>query len=272
MIITNDFILLNLPKTGSTFTRNILKRIYYGRENFFQKVCRKFHLIKPEMKELIVPNLRMPNCKPDQHGTYQQIPGKYLNRTVVSIVRNPYDRFISIYRFKSWTNAEQLISEIEEINKNFPEFPNLNIDEYVDLNLLGEKTKIGMFEGYDKSNPKEIGNQTMQFIQMFFKNPKNVMLKLDDEYINSGRYKSDMAQIKFLKQEKLNEELYNFLSYYNFKESELETISNTKKLNVSKSFNDDNLWTKKAIEYVRYRERYLFLILDDQGIHYECPI
>jgi hypothetical protein len=38
MIITDDLVMLNFPKTGNTFAREVFKRVYSGREYWLRKL------------------------------------------------------------------------------------------------------------------------------------------------------------------------------------------------------------------------------------------
>ncbi|MDG5492248.1 sulfotransferase family 2 domain-containing protein [Psychroserpens sp. SPM9] len=272
MIITKDFVVLNLPKTGSTFTRNVLKTLYkVDKRSIFEKALYKFHIVTPKFQELILPNIKMPNRRPDQHGTYSQIPQQYLNRVIVSTIRDPYSRFLSTYKFKAWANPNQLEVPKSILDVHFPSFPDLNMDDYVDLNKHAEKIRINTID--EALNNLDIGTQTIQFVQMFFKDPKVALSKLNDDYINSGAFKADMGEMKFLRQEHLNDDLIQFLLNHGFDKSDIDFINHKKKLNITDYNVDDvnKLWTQKGIDYVSYRERYLLQMLNHFGVTYKAP-
>jgi len=81
MIITDDFVMLNFPKTGSSFAREALKRLYANRN----------------IIELMLPKITEKRYRDrvDQHGTFRQIPLAHKNKPVLSITRNPLSRFQS---------------------------------------------------------------------------------------------------------------------------------------------------------------------------------
>lgn len=82
MLVTDSFVMLNYPKTGSSFARKVIKDLYARQPKswFRRRWC----------KELILPNIRTCGAD-DQHGCYSQIPPQYRNREVMSIVRNPFE-------------------------------------------------------------------------------------------------------------------------------------------------------------------------------------
>ena len=275
MLITKDFIIINNPKTGSSFIRKSVKNIYNHRRRKYsiaKKISIRLGLIKPEFLELRLPNVKISNRLEfkDQHGTVAQIPEKYLkNRKIVSAVRNPYSRFLSAYEFESWARAPSI--EISILKKEFSNFPNLTLDEYVDLSRLISKSRRSLVPK-DLSD-QNLGNLTLQFIQMFFDNPSDIIANLSDDYIYSGEYKKGLRPITFLKQENLKEELSNYLSQFDFSQQELISIKNHKRVNVTpvKSSDRNTLWTTKALDYIQQDERLLFKILEDLGINYSIP-
>jgi hypothetical protein len=273
MIVTNDFVMLNLPKTGSSFARAVIKEIYEHRQsskNEIIKALQRLIFKQPSyFSELMLPNIRVSGIeKPaNQHGTFSQIPPKYLNREIVSIVRNPYSRFMSSYEFREWEKYP-LIPE-SFLAEHFPHFPSLSVDDYVRLEEL--QVIHGMFGGnIPKAN---VGNQTVQFIQMFFRNPRDVLANLTDEYLNSRDIFYDIADIHFLRQDRLSDDLALFLERHGFSAEEVQYVRERERVNVTKSCGIDRacLWTKSSIAYVKEKERMIFSILNNRGIFYPTP-
>jgi len=234
VLITNHFVVLNFPKTGSTFVREVIKEIYNQRLN--KKLIDRF-LIKLKIKdrelieELLLPNYGIANNKDrkSQHGAYFQIPEIHRNKKIISILRNPYSRFESQYKFKAW--ARNVILDATDLNK-FPQFPDLTIEDYFEYQICiadNQKKIFGIPKGLN------IGSQTIRFIYMFFKNPLEIFPKLTAEYFEKRNYLQDIAEIEFLKQETLNDELALFLSKYDFSNDELNFVRNYKKVNVTDS-------------------------------------
>lgn len=253
MLICKKFVLLNNPKTGSTFVRTVIKEIY--KKKFF-KSCKEIILDFQRSNRYI---------KYSQHGGYYQIPKKYLNRTVVSVIRNPYEKFLSTYEFRWWVTVPPIAKESVPIY--FPQFPDLSIDDFVYMNELSAEYAL-------KHNPLSIGTQTIHFIYMFFKDPEKILAQLTPEYLESNTlYKKDLADIIFLKQENLNAELSNFLLSKGFSKKDAEFCNKRARVNKTNQLyeNRTGLWTKKAIDYVTYQERFLLKILKDLGIEYLPP-
>jgi len=261
MIITESFVMLNYPKTGSSFARKVIKELYQRYPRRFFK--RRF------IKELMLPNIREAgNAPPDQHGTYSQIPREYRDREIVTVVRNPFDRFLSGYEFRHWAHYPPLPMDV--IRMHFPQFPKLTIEQYIAMNQM----VIGLNAFLDREPRARIGEQTVQFIHLFFKNPRRVLAEISDEYMDSDRVFDDMAEITFLRQERLNEELAAFLRRKGFTRRESAFIESHEPVNVTVGKNPDRerLWTQRALDYVREYERTIFRILEARGISYGRPL
>jgi len=268
MFITESFIMLNFPKTGSSFARAMLEKIYkkrYAELSLKEKILIKTKRRKPLYRELLLPNIRVERVNQlNQHGIYIQIPKEELGKEIMSIARNPYDRFLSTYEFRSWAKVPKISDEI--IKEHFPTFPEISLEEYTELQKL---TMIhGRLKG--KKPSARIGDQSVFFIQMFFKNPNKVLENITDEYIDSDEIFEDMADVTFIQQENLRQGLIDFLLKHNFKKSELEIINKSEKVNTTKKIFEDRsqLWTQNVIDYIKHDERLIFRILEKNGINY----
>ena len=266
MIICENFIVLNFPKTGSTFIREMLKKVYKNREKFgfIIELGYKLKIIKIPYTELLLPNFQSPNLqnrdRKGQHGAYCQIPKEFKNRKIITVCRNPYELFLTNYFVKWW----HLYFPIEKklLIEKFPNFPELTINEFIELSKLS----------VEKKNKVELGVLTVQFIRMYFKSPDEILKKITEEYITSNLYKNDIADnITFLTQENLNVEFVNFLLKNGFNNNETNFILNHDRINNTSINNREQYWTKEAIEYVEYSERFLFRILNDYGFKYKKP-
>lgn len=273
MIVTDSFVLLNHPKTGSTFARTVLKEIHkrrLKRRPLRRKLLDKLGITaKPFLQELMLPNIKVPGSTqpPNQHGCYCQIPESHQDRPVVTVVRNPYDRFLSIYRFRWWRKHPLFSREI--LDEHLPSFPDLSLDEFVHYSELA--MRYGRMGGRPVN--ANVGNQTVQFIQMFFRNPQRVLDGLTDAYLDSEQVFEDLAPITFLKQEDLNRQLADFLLQKGYSQEEADYVIAREPVNVTPEKVSDagSLWTPQALDYVEHHERMIFRILAARGIVYKAP-
>lgn len=233
MIITEDFIMINFPKTGSSFARKVIKELYSGRHNTVARILIKLRMRESGYTELMLPNIYNARYKfkdnfvKGQHGVISQIPEQYINKPIISIVRNPFSRYISGYQFKWWQKYPH--ERIEIIKQKYPDFPDITFTEYYDMvhnfgidrRLRGIKPKI------------ELGLYTIQFIQYFFHDPEEVLRKIDNEYIENELFIKDIGDIHFLRQENLNADLKDYLLKLGVDSEELQFIDTMKKVNVT---------------------------------------
>lgn len=264
MIITDNIVFLNFPKTGSSFVRQVIKDIYANRinKNIITKNLFKLGISKLGYQEILVQHPNVPDYK-DQHGTYDQIPERHKNNQIVSVIRNPFNRFLSLYNFGWWKNNP--ILDKTALDEHLPHFPDLSIDDFVVYDrLLTKRLK----QDYNIPEGTDIGGQTIEFIQMFFKNHKELLKTLDNTYLDSDDYKKSFIGISLLQQENLNNDLSNLLSQNKYSAQEVDFAKNYKKINVTKSDSSASL-SPTSREYILSTERLLFRILDSKGIHYD---
>lgn len=229
MIITDDLVMLNFPKTGSSFARKVLKEIYAGRSSRFHKILAKLGIYNSNFFELMLPkidNNSLYGLK-GQHGTLRQIPEQHRNKPILSITRNPFSRYVSNYLFKWWVKYPPVGKEV--LLERYPHFPNLTFPEYYEMmHIYGREDHLRGIV------PKiELGHHTIQFIQFYFRDPEAVLKSIDDEYIDQKRYKHEIDPIHFIRQENLNSELKKHLLQVGVAESELLFIDTMEKVNVT---------------------------------------
>ncbi len=275
MIITEEFILLNFPKTGSTFVRSVLKQIYErrsARRSIAAKAARA--LLRPNrrpIQEHHFPNLHtiVAGDHPikDQHGCFDQVPAKYRHLPVITIARNPLDRYVSMYRFPWW--ATHPCAPLPELRRLFPDFPDLTFAEFVDYHSYRNRPLVEKYGIAD-----QIGPHTLQFAIMHFHSHELVLRGWNSHYVASGAYLSDLPRMEFLRNEHLNEDLFQALARYGYSEDELEFVRSSEPIQPPEGTrrSPDEHWQTFYDEDTRQRvldeEAALFKIYADFGINY----
>lgn len=273
MIITDKFVMINFPKTGSSFAQDVIKELHIRQKSLLHRILYKTDLIRrPLFKSIMLPKTEFPGLytnQIDQHGRWEQIPECYRDRPILSIMRNPYERYVSMYEYKWW--VENPIDKLENVKAEFPDFPDLSFKEYLRYHDFNIRYRLP-----GKKLLTEVGNLTVQFIQFFFKDPAYVFSVLDDNYIDSGAYKSDMPDVTFLRTENINKDLYRFLLNQGYPVEQLSFIlekkpirpGNTKRLTDKER---QKYLTQDVINLVERKERLLFKICADHGAKYDPP-
>lgn len=259
MIITDRFVMLNFPKTGSAFARKMIGKLYDNRrKSIINKILYRTRLkSRPYYEVFRAPNIRDMSHKRnfmDEHGVFIQIPEVHKHKKVISIKRDIFDRYISLYEFGDWKRAPWLAKT--KLKKCFKNYPNITFREF--MKLIIEYNPIEMLPEVNRKLP--IGPATAQFILFFFKNPFKILNKIDNNYIESDAYKEDMADVHFLEQGNLNKNLYDFLVNQGNKKSKVKFILKEKRINNSTPTNKtkDDYFTDELYHIVNEKDKLLF--------------
>jgi hypothetical protein len=278
MLITPHFLVINLPKSGSSFVRSVIKAIF-ARQGV---TVSRPHWIPAwywaqgwlpwrrggMARELILPNVRMPGRPRDQHGTTAQIPPAYRDRAIVSVMRDPFGKAVSEYRFRWWVRYPPLSPAA--LRRDFPAFPNLLFDDFLRLSDTIAAQKLAAM-GIAGVHAEPIGNLTTEFVQFFFHDPSAVLRRLSDEYVAGGAFRSDMVAVEFLRQEALAEDLAAYLARAGFDADEVELARTHAPVNVTDGTAHDVTWTRWGVAHFAATERYLLAMLAVLGFRYDPP-
>jgi hypothetical protein len=269
VIITDRFVMLNNPKTGSSFVRAVLKQLHGYPTADSSRLQRLVHRLglrhDPRFVELILPapDAASP-VRPNQHGRYCQIPHGHRGKEVASVVRDPFARLYSIYRFGGWRVYPRRYGPT--IAKLFPAFPDLSFEEYLRM----EEFVLERWWLPGRADALQVGRQTIRFIHMFFRDPPGVLARLDAGYLESDRFLEDLPPIRFLQTERLNRELHDFLRDHGYAQERVAFVLEHERVNVTQ-WQGRGEWTAALVGEVLRRERLLFRILRHLGFHYAPP-
>jgi len=287
MIINEKMIVLNYPKTGSTFVRKMIEEVEKMRGNGGVKkikLYRKkgkisyiFWLVGiSEQETVLIQTSKMWSENPaDEHGGVSQIPWGLSGRPIACAVRNPLDRMVSSYHFRWY--AKYPDAPIERVRDLIPSFPDMTFEEYVLYanRLKGER----MRKRAGIAGRNDIGLETILFVRMLFRKPSHVLRCLSDEFVQSGRYKAYLpSDLHLLKTETLNQDLVSFLRSRGYSKEETQFIEDHKKVQpgpgTRRSPKDDwrSHYTTSLLEEVLQQERFVFRILEDLGVSYDVSL
>jgi len=261
MVVTDKFVYIHKPKTGGTFVTDALLRLYDGKWNMLQ------HAKLAMLKEIHFTNqFGKLSITANKHGGCLEIPAKYSGKRILSTIRNPFDYYVSQYEFGWWKRKEWLkyYQGFDYIKKQTFNFPDLSFIEFMELMpaVFNEAPHT------EFHNEKALGRYTVEFIQSHFREPKKVLEKLSDEYVESSSYKKDMFSIYFIFTHKLNEQLHQYLLQQEYQPEAIEFILNKEKvLPQGKGRTKEQKWQKyyspELHDLVRKKDWFLFKLFPE---------
>lgn len=236
MIITDDFVLLAFPKTGTTYTTTVLRHIHARRGWrgwLWPQAWQKRDFPRPGYREHRVLRPAAPpynKARSSRHGTWRDIPEQDRHKPVVSITRDPFSRYTSAYLFQTRMRKNlRTVGDLDELRASYPGYPDLSFRDYLDmLHRFEVPAALG---GMEPSMP--LGSQTVTFVRFYFRDPEAVFRKISPAYIEDKAYLEDMVDVKFLRQENLREEFSDFLQASGYSEAEVRLARNLKQKNVA---------------------------------------
>lgn len=216
MIITKDFVFIHMPKTGGTFVHGVFKKIIKDlkRDHWFiwylNRMQYKLGISFPIYQKLSdVDYQEYPgDSVKGQHAGVAFIPKAYSGLPVVSVKRNPVEKFSSAYYFKWWERFPSL--SLEKLNRIFPAYPNLTVEDYFQLSY------IHVMKFYFKESYRDdIGILSWQFIRMYSSNAMYVYQNITQENYKQI-IKDYFHEVNFLSMDNLSFEMKNLLGNTSF--------------------------------------------------------
>jgi hypothetical protein len=259
MLITRKFVMINFPKTGSTFARKVLLRVH--EPSPMQRWLLRTGLAKPGLEELLMRKFFFTEAeaksKPniDQHGTYSQLPERHRNKVVMSVARDPEERLFSAYEFRAWERKP--FPSMELLMGRYPRFPKLSFEEYFEMNQV--------FSAPFAQPPGmqvHIGPMTTQFIRFYARDPLKTILSLRENTDLRRDWDLHFPKITFLHTEDLNNELHDFLLKMGYAPKEIAFIREEGKVNATPRSRKEYL-TPALRDTFRHNERFLFQIFPE---------
>lgn len=243
MIITESFVWINYPKTGSTFVRECLRKLYQTPWIDLPKVLRMRGRFLEELK---VPETR-PGVggregKPTPHGRVSQIPTEHKNKPILSSIRGPVERLKSLYAYGDWRKLDQLPRVTSVILDKYPSFPNFDFTEFLayraDL-YQGSLITVGQ-ASYN------IGPQSADFLRFF--STLSPGLGENFNFRSWQDLRAQLGQTTFLHIDCLNQDLFNALISFGFKECDAGFVRDKPVVNKSQDCKIDGVPSETIVQ------------------------
>ena len=258
MVITEKFVYIHMPKTGGTFVTSVLRRIHnYSDDSASNRYASAPWPLRAVMRRLqnrsassVSPNSWIIDLEP-KHGSCHEIPERHRNRPILSTIRNPFDWYVSQYEFGWWKRTflyhpeahptpagfaiERVLPEFIETHSHFPD---LSFPEFVDL--CHAATRV-----FNCDLGAELGLYTHSYLRFYCRETSKLISRINPEYVRSGRHKSYMFNVHFLRTNRLNEELYEYLLSVGYRLDDVKFIPKLGKiLTMGMGRRDDQNWEK----------------------------
>jgi len=219
MLITDSFVWINFPKTGSTFARESLKKLY---RIPWWDLAKKSRMRGRWCQEALVPEMRPGvgnrHGRLTPHGVVSQIPAEEVGKPVVSCLRNPCERLLSLYAYGDWRKTDQLPRPEALIVADFPGFPELTFEQFVDYfhKEYGDSViKVGR-------EHVQVGPQSADFLRFFTNQEAGHGSFLS--YESWEALEHELGKIIFIPQGKLSEDLPRLLERFGHSKQDVDFI------------------------------------------------
>lgn len=183
MLITPDFVFVHMPKTGGSFVARMLRMAYGDRATEYG----------------------------DKHATCEQIPASECDKPILSVVRSPWDRYVSQYHYGWWKTHPEAYCDTAPILRDHPTYPQIDFDAFVRIaNVHFLNTHRGVPTGFANARlpaAQAPGWHTEQFVRFFCRSPRDAFAAIGADELASGRLPDYEYPVRFLQTERLNRDL-----------------------------------------------------------------
>lgn len=275
MIITDRFVFVHFPKTGGTFVEEVLEKIHRARGDrivewqwrkpsrarvFFGQMGRMLGLKRVRAGTFIKLMHRRDGVY-SHHGPVSRIPADQTHKPILSVLRNPYDWYVSQYEYKWWIQNPPPPGRIAQLKAAYPRYPELTFEEHIHFSNHFHRTmKTSRFPPEDR-----LGRLTVDFANFFFTHPERVA-DMDEACLRERRYRRDLSpRLKPIFQEDLNRQLHDFLLEMEYRPEEVAFILNEAPILPAGSTRAasqkwEHYYTPELKADIRRRERLLFTL------------
>ena len=261
MIIADDFVFVHQPKTGGTFVREALWEVSRREERRLPRgLFQRLGLVRPRYAYAETESY---------HGTCHEIPPAHRGKKILSIVRNPFDFYVSFYHFGWWaSHPEDSYPDFAAVKRAFPAFPELSFREFLSLanGYFNEFETIGSPIGDAQRRP---GYYTTQFILFFFRDPRAVYRAIDDAYLRERRWTHDMFEAHFMRTHSLNRDLHDYLATIGYPGDLLRGLTSKRPVRPAEQLNErpsrefEHYYDEATRALVLEKEKLLFTMFPD---------
>lgn len=240
MLITPDFVFIHMPKTGGTFIVRMLQKVY---------------------GDAAVETGR-------KHATCDEIPEAERGKPIVSVMRSPFERYVSQYHYGWWRTQPQEYRDPAAIRADFPRYPDVGFAEFVTIaNRFFVNVHRGVATGYETPHlPPALapGWHTEQFVRFFCRDSRRAFAGLTEQALRDGRAEPYEYPVEFLKTETLNDDLADLLARFGVEAALADAVRRHERVlpeqahETRERADADDYFDDALRDFVLGKERFLF--------------
>jgi hypothetical protein len=255
MIITESFVWINFPKTASTFVRECLRELYIIP---WWNLAKKNRFKNRWMNELELPLIFAPDIPrygiPTPHGVMRQIPSEFQELPVLSAVRDPVERLVSLYHYGDWKKQDALPKPLDEIRNQYPTFPEIDFFDFYELYHKIKYIIVG-------NSIISIGPQSHSLLKFFCK--ESQILNNSKIHFKSWQEVSALFNtVNFISSTNISADLRAHLIKYNFDSKDINFIENKKRVNVSAQ---SKIKISSELKYKIYEQEWILDLINKKS-------
>jgi hypothetical protein len=202
MNITPSFVFVHMPKTGGSFVSAMLRELH-GDGRIHELLLRSESLLRAKNRLVkLFRGGRFGHEEFNKHGMCRDIPLQFAHLPILSCMRNPYDWYVSNYKYGWWRSHPHDYPDLAAD----PRWPNLSFVDYLELS---HHKWLGVLNPGVVVNPS-LGRLTVLFINYYCRQPDKIVSSLDDAELMAA-LRADMFPVHFLDTAQLNQQLYDYL-------------------------------------------------------------
>lgn len=270
MIITPEFVFVHIQKTGGTFVAEVLRDILCPNKylRIFYKLRRKYGISLPfftyRYREVL-------SKDQGQHAWCSDIPKEERRKPIVSIIRNPYESYVSEYTFGWWktdlkgclkNERFNYFEDKDAVKQKYPSLIDADFPKFMAASWEFSRWTRRTIERHP--NAKNLGMHTMRYIYFYCKDHAYVFEAAHNPELLLKRVREKHYDVYFLRQERLNHDLHAFLTAVGYQQSDIGYIIEKKAVNVSRKSRDFwEFYDESLKKKVRKADALLFELFPD---------
>lgn len=274
MIITPHFVYIHYPKTGGSFVTAMVTGLYPPMgvlpevvERMTKRTVRGTWPQRSATAAKVY--LRtLGHLDLNKHGGCAQIPECFTDRPLVTTVRNPYDRYVSMYEFPLWRTESEPYLQRSRLAELLPHFPDVTFHEFV--------TEVSEHRGpWCAPSPvaDRLGFETRDLIFHFCRRPGQTV----ERVMNASPadmteiVRADLCDLTFLRTEHLNDDLADYLHGFGHSDDVLDPIRASQKVWPREGGRDAQAtwrpyYSEELLARVRRKERVLLELFPEYDV------